>query len=120
VPVLTNGACTRHEIDLPSERDYNEQWGIPYAVVGSLASSLHGVMRSTLDVDIVSDMREEHIPPLVAAPSKEFYADEEMMNERGASTKTVRQAFQSARIVWRGGLEPDRGGQRRQKGRPYG
>jgi hypothetical protein len=58
-----------------------EQLGIAYAVGGSLASSLHGVMRSTLDVDIVADMRLEHIPPLVAALSKEFYADAEMMRD---------------------------------------
>ncbi len=58
-----------------------EQIGIAYAVGGSLASSLHGVMRSTLDVDIVADMRLEHIPPLVAALSKEFYADGEMMRD---------------------------------------
>jgi hypothetical protein len=57
-----------------------ERLGIPYAVGGSFASSLHGVMRSTLDVDIVTDMRLEHIPPLVAALSKEFYADDEMMS----------------------------------------
>lgn len=58
-----------------------EQIGIPYAVGGSLASSLHGVMRSTLDVDIVADMTLEHIPPLIAALSKEFYADDEMMRD---------------------------------------
>ncbi len=58
-----------------------EDLGIPYAVGGSLASSVHGVMRSTLDVDIVADMRLEHIQPLVAALSKEFYADDEMMRE---------------------------------------
>jgi hypothetical protein len=58
-----------------------ERLGIPYAVGGSLASSLHGVMRSTLDVDIVADMRVEHIQPLVAALSKEFYADDEMMKD---------------------------------------
>lgn len=58
-----------------------EQMGIAYAVGGSLASSLHGVMRSTLDVDIVADMRLEHIPPLVAALAKEFYADDEMMRD---------------------------------------
>ena len=56
-----------------------EQIGIPYAVGGSFASSLHGVMRSTLDVDIVADMQIEHVQPLVAALSKEFYADDEMM-----------------------------------------
>jgi hypothetical protein len=58
-----------------------EQLGIPYAVGGSLASSLHGIMRSTLDVDIVADMHLEHIQPLVAALSKEFYADDEMMRD---------------------------------------
>jgi hypothetical protein len=58
-----------------------ERLGIPYAVGGSLASSLHGVMRSTLDVDIVADMRVEHIQPLFAALSKEFYADDEMMKD---------------------------------------
>jgi hypothetical protein len=58
-----------------------EEIGIPYAVGGSLASSVHGVMRSTLDVDIVADMRLEHIPLLVSALSKEFYADDEMMRD---------------------------------------
>jgi hypothetical protein len=58
-----------------------EQLGIPYAVCGSLASSLHGVMRSTLDVDIVADMQLEHVQPLVGALSSEFYADAEMMRD---------------------------------------
>src|SRR5258706_3034218 len=58
-----------------------ERLDIPYAVGGSLASSVHGVMRSTLDVDIVADMNLEHIPPLVATLSKDFYADEGMIRE---------------------------------------
>jgi hypothetical protein len=56
-----------------------ERLGIRYAVGGSLASSLHGIMRSTLDVDIVADMHLEHIQPMIIALSKEFYADDEMM-----------------------------------------
>ncbi|MCZ2113366.1 MAG: hypothetical protein LC131_05975 [Anaerolineae bacterium] len=56
-----------------------ENYDIRYAVGGSLASSLHGVMRSTLDVDIVADLLPEHIPLLVAALSEQFYADGEMM-----------------------------------------
>ena len=59
--------------------DVFEKLGVRYAVGGSLSSSLHGVMRSTLDVDIVADMRLEHIQPLVAALSPEFYADVEMI-----------------------------------------
>ena len=58
-----------------------ERLGIRYAVGGSFASSLHGVMRSTLDVDIVADMHLEHIAPLVEALSPDFYADDEMMKD---------------------------------------
>ncbi|MCS6939426.1 MAG: DUF6036 family nucleotidyltransferase [Roseiflexaceae bacterium] len=58
-----------------------ERLGIPYAVGGSLASSLYGVMRSTLDVDIVADIKPEQIPPLIAALSHEFYADDEMIKD---------------------------------------
>jgi hypothetical protein len=58
-----------------------ERLGILYAVGGSLASSVHGVMRSTLDADIVANMRLEHIQPLVAALSRDFYADDEMMRD---------------------------------------
>ncbi|MGB9592939.1 MAG: hypothetical protein ACPL7R_02230 [Anaerolineae bacterium] len=56
-----------------------ERLGIRYAVAGSLASSLYGVMRSTLDVNIVADVRPEHIPGLVATLSDEFYVDDEMV-----------------------------------------
>lgn len=58
-----------------------ERLGVPYAVGGSLASSLHGVMRSTLDVDIVADIKPEHVPALVSALSAEFYADEAMIRD---------------------------------------
>jgi len=52
-----------------------EQIGVPHAVGGSLASSLHGVMRSTLDADIVADMKLEHIQPLVAARDRSAQID---------------------------------------------
>jgi hypothetical protein len=53
-----------------------EEIGIPYAVGGYLASSMHGVRRSTLDVDIIANLQPEHVGPLLAAFSEEFYADE--------------------------------------------
>src|SRR5512135_2530751 len=61
--------------------DVLEEMGISYAVGGSLSSSLHGVMRSTLDVDIVADLRLEQIQTFVAALSPIFYADDEMIRE---------------------------------------
>ncbi len=56
--------------------------GIPYFIGGSLASAMHGISRSTLDVDIVADMRIEQAAPLVQTLGETFYADEDMI--RGA------------------------------------
>lgn len=50
---------------------------IPYLLGGSLASSLHGIPRSTADADLVVDLRPEKIHPLVAALKPSFYVDEE-------------------------------------------
>jgi hypothetical protein len=55
--------------------------GVPYAIGGSLASALHGVMRATMDADLVADLRLEHVEPLVQALGSVFYADEETMRD---------------------------------------
>jgi hypothetical protein len=57
-----------------------EKLGIPYLVGGSLASSLHGIPRATNDVDMVADIKYEHISALVSALEAEFY---EEMKRRG-------------------------------------
>ena len=49
---------------------------IPYALGGSLASSAHGVSRSTLDADIVADVHVEHVDALVRALGMAFYIDD--------------------------------------------
>jgi hypothetical protein len=54
---------------------------IPYMVGGSLASSLHGIPRSTNDVDIVADIREEHVSRFVSGLAGTFYADSETIRE---------------------------------------
>lgn len=56
-----------------------ERLSIPYAIGGSLASAVYGVMRATMDADLVADMRLEHIVPFVAALGDDFYADEQMI-----------------------------------------
>lgn len=61
--------------------DVFEKMRIPYAVGGSIASSVHGIMRSTMDVDIVADMRLEHISAFIEALSPAFYADDEMIRD---------------------------------------
>ena len=55
--------------------------GVPYAIGGSFASALHGVMRATMDADLVADLRLEHVEPLALALGDAFYADAEMMRD---------------------------------------
>jgi hypothetical protein len=61
--------------------DAFEKMRIPYAVGGSISSSVHGIMRSTMNVDIVADMRLEHISGFIEALSTAFYADDEMIRD---------------------------------------
>ncbi len=42
-----------------------ERLGVEYLVGGSLASSMHGIPRSTQDVDLVAALELRHIPALV-------------------------------------------------------
>jgi hypothetical protein len=58
-----------------------ERLGIPYLVGGSLASSIHGELRSTNDVDFVADVRSGHIAPLFDALHRDFYVSPEAMRE---------------------------------------
>ncbi|MCR4407610.1 MAG: hypothetical protein NUW24_11935 [Anaerolineae bacterium] len=55
--------------------------GVPYAIGGSFASAVHGVMRATMDADLVADLRLEHVEPLARALGDAFYADVEMMRD---------------------------------------
>jgi hypothetical protein len=61
--------------------DAFERLGVRYHVGGSIAGSAHGVPRSTLDVDLVADLREQHIEPLVLAIGDAFHADESAMRD---------------------------------------
>ncbi len=59
-----------------------ERLGVPYLVGGSLASSLHGLPRATLDADLVADLRQGHVSPLVAALEGDFYGSEPAIRAR--------------------------------------
>lgn len=48
---------------------------IPFMIGGSLASSIHGVARATVDVDLVAGIYPMQAGPLAAALSRDFYAD---------------------------------------------
>ena len=55
--------------------DILENLNIPYVIGGSMAGAVHGVMRATMDVDLVADLGIEHAAPLVEALGNAFYAD---------------------------------------------
>lgn len=54
---------------------------IPYQVVGSLASSMHGIPRATMDVDLVVKLSPDQIGDFAAALKADFYADPESIKE---------------------------------------
>ena len=56
-----------------------EELGVPYVIGGSLASTLHGMIRTTQDSDIITGMRPEHISSFVSSLQNEFFIDEEMI-----------------------------------------
>jgi hypothetical protein len=58
-----------------------EKLGIPYLIGGSLASTIYGMVRTTQDVDIIAEMRLDHIQPFVSFLQNDFYTDEEMIAE---------------------------------------
>ena len=59
-----------------------DRLGVPYYIGGSLASSAHGVMRATVDADLVADLKPQHVDPLVEALRADYYIDAGMI--RGA------------------------------------
>ena len=56
-----------------------DELDIPYVIGGSMASILHGMLRTTMDVDIVADIQPSQVDPFVAAFQDAFYADDLMI-----------------------------------------
>ena len=69
-----------------------EKLKIRYVLVGSFASSIHGLYRATADIDILTDVSAEHIGPLYKALNETFYVDELAMRNaiaRGQSFNAI-------------------------------
>ena len=52
-----------------------------YFVGGSVASSFHGATRSTMDVDLVAKIADEHVKPLLEFLGDDYYASQSAMRE---------------------------------------
>jgi hypothetical protein len=69
--------------------------GVRYTIGGSLASSLAGEPRSSLDADIVVDLESMQIATLVNVLGDAFYADEDALQRAvasGSSANVIHQA----------------------------
>src|SRR5262249_17783338 len=65
---------------------------IPYYVGGSVASSAHGIPRTTMDVDIVVDLKPAQVEEFAALLQSDFYADVSMIQEalkRGRAVNVI-------------------------------
>jgi hypothetical protein len=74
-----------------------DELGIAHTIGGSIASSLAGEPRSTLDIDVIAAVEEEHVPRLVSALSPDFYVDEDALRRAvraRASANLIHQATQ--------------------------
>ncbi|PPS39179.1 hypothetical protein [Chroococcidiopsis sp. TS-821] len=54
---------------------------IPYLIGSSIASSILGEPRATLDIDFVADLQLTHVPSLLTLMSEEFFIEETMVTE---------------------------------------
>ncbi|MCK6461998.1 MAG: hypothetical protein L6Q95_19115 [Planctomycetes bacterium] len=71
-----------------------ERMGVPYMLAGSVASSMYGVPRTTLDADLVARIEGRHAMPLVEGLGRDFYADQEMIRSairNGSSFNLIHQ-----------------------------
>lgn len=77
--------------------------GVPYMVVGSLASSIHGEPRSTRDIDVVVRLVRGKVHDLAREfPEEDFYFDEDMA--RDAITRGSQFNVIDLRSMWKADL----------------
>lgn len=78
--------------------DALESCGLRYVVGGSLASSISGEPRSTLDVDIVVEMSEADVPRVAVALAPQFEVDDQAMVRAVRSHSSVNVFHRSTAI----------------------
>lgn len=55
-----------------------DRLGVAYEIGGSIASSVHGMPRATMDVDLVADLHREQVDDPLAAIGPDFYSSREV------------------------------------------
>ena len=52
---------------------------IPYVIGSSVASIFHGMVRTTMDANILANIETKHVAPFVTAMQNQFYIDEQSL-----------------------------------------
>lgn len=65
-----------------------EKLSIPYHIGGSVASSIYGMARATMDVDIVADIKKHNVPKLIKLLQDRYYIDDDIIIEAIQTTST--------------------------------
>src|SRR5450759_699437 len=58
-----------------------EDLGVPYHIGGSVASSIYGLPRLTIDVDMVVDLHPEQVRSFVLRLRSDYYIDEDSVRD---------------------------------------
>jgi len=74
--------------------DELERLGVPYLIGGSFASTAYGRVRTTQDVDIVANLKQEQVNDFITSLGASFYADEALI--RNAITRRTRRIIDRA------------------------
>ena len=53
--------------------------GVLYYIGGSISSSIHGIPRTTMDIDIIADLKQEHVEALYLSLESAYYIDKDMI-----------------------------------------
>lgn len=59
--------------------DLLDRLGVPYQIGGSVASSVYGMARATMDVDLVADLDATHVTDLVETLQADYFVDAGMV-----------------------------------------
>lgn len=78
--------------------DALEALGVAYTIGGSIASSIAGEPRSTLDIDIVAALDEDHVRPLAAALQREFYVDDAALRRAVRDRRSANLVHQDTQV----------------------
>ncbi len=65
-----------------------DQLGVPWVLGGSVAGSLVGEPRSTLDIDMAVQLDHDHAEALLAAVGDDFYASADMIRSAVAASRS--------------------------------